>query len=167
MSYSKSTIRRAEEILGYGFAIDFGSRSYDVIDGVAYVDLFDGTDVVVGGTRDYKFAFNGKKYGTKYYNEVHVGSCAKSISITANWGVDCFEDDIKELLDWLAQNPVVDNLEGFGIKSKKIEDFSISVGSVEERNADKENALLEGFGYYIRRPVLFSVSGESNATRYF
>lgn len=42
MSHSKNTIRRAEQILGYGIGERQGKREYPVIDGVIYTDLFEG-----------------------------------------------------------------------------------------------------------------------------
>ncbi len=76
------------------------------------------------------------------------------------WGSDDFDTDIDGLLLWLSENPTTDSLDEAGVKSKKIEDFSVTKGSAEETVADVNIILHEGYGYYIRRPVIFDVSSE-------
>ena len=96
MSHSINTIRRAEQILGYGIGTGTGAREYPVIDGVIYTDLFEG-DLNVELPFEYRLAFNGKVGHTTYYNEIIVKSkCKSTVEVDAVWGSCEFDKEIKE-----------------------------------------------------------------------
>ena len=168
MSYSKSTIRRAEQILGYGITDIGGVREFTVIDGVINTDLFEG-DPTITGITDFKKAFNGRVGGTTYFNQIILtNSCKGTVEIDAIWGSCDFNDDISGLLEWLEENPATDSLDTAGVKSLKIEDFSQTSGTAEETQADINTILHNGYGFYVRRPVIFDVSSEHRHDhRYF
>lgn len=166
MAYSNATIRRAEQILGYGIKAGTGEREYPVIDGVVYTDLFSGTATVDGVT--FTPAFNGKKYGTTYYNELHVNSnCNRTVKVTAAWGSTTFETELKDLLDWIEENPAVDSLDSAGAKSLRIKDYAETFGTASEQTQDLTDVIDRGWGFYVRKPLIISVGETSNAAGYF
>ena len=117
MNHSTNTIRRAEQILGYGIGTGTGVREYPVIDGVIYTDLFEG-DLNVELPFEYKLAFNGKMGHTSYYNEIIVKSrCKSTVEVDAIWGSCEFDKEIKSLLDWLEAKGIVDTGYSFHIHS--------------------------------------------------
>ena len=166
MAYNPATIRRAEQMLGYGIKAGTGEREYPLIDGVVYTDLFSGTATVDGVT--FTPAFNGKKYGTTYYNELHVTSdCKRTVKVTATWGSAAFETELKDLLDWLEENPAVDGFDSAGSKSLRIKDYAETFGSAEEQTSDLNEIIDRGWGYYVRKPLIISVGETGNAAGYF
>lgn len=166
--YSNNVIRRAEQILGYGITTTAGERTYPIIDGVIYTDLFEGN-----APDGYTKALNGRVNGISYYNELivnnyHRSTCPKTASLTLTWGSTAFMTDIDELLQWLEDNPAVDSLDNAGVKSKKIEDFSVSYGSDEDKQNDIASVLKSTYGFYIRKPLIISIAPEQrDASRYF
>ena len=167
MSYSPNTIRRAEQILGYGIGTGTGVREYPVIDGVIYTDLFEG-DLNVELPFEYKLAFNGKVGHTSYYNEIIVKSrCQKSVEVDAVWGSCEFDKEIKELLDWLEDNHVTDSLDNAGTKSIRIKDTAETFSTGEEQSQTIYDLLSSGYGYYIRKPLIISFGENKDASRYF
>lgn len=171
MGYPKSVIRRAEQILGYGITETPGERVYPVIDGVVYTDLFQGdVEAIVGYTGTIRKSFNGRSNGVEYYNQIDlVARChLKEVTLDLDWGSECFNKEIDGLLEWLSENSAADNLDEAGVKSKKIEDFSVTKGTAEEKSNDISIILNEGFGFYIRRPLLIDVAREQkDGSRYF
>lgn len=172
MTYSKSIIRRAEQILGYGITDVAGVREYPVVDGVIYTDLFDGdVDVEIPNyTGSFKKAFNGKYNGLEYYNEIHLtGKCkTDTVELELNWGSKCFIKEIEDLLTWLQDNSAADILDNANVESKKNEDFNVRFKNSEESQASISDAINAGWGYYIRRPLIISVASEQrNDGRYF
>lgn len=169
MPYTKSVIRRAEQILGYGITDTTGTRTFPVIDGVVYADLFTGDATIEGFTGTITKTFNGRRNAMTYWNELRVVSChLKEVTVTATWGSEEFMTDIDGLLAWLDENPAAENLDTAGVKTKKMEDFSATYGTAEETNADINTILHDGFGYYIRRPFIIDVAREQkDASRYF
>lgn len=173
MGYAKSVIRRAEQILGYGITGVGGERTYPVIDGVVYMDLFNDSDFTINGYNGtIKKAFNGRVNGVEYFNQLFLDTryCKKlkEITIDLDWGSQCFDTEISGLLDWLTENTGADMLDDTGISSKKIEDFSVSYRDAEEKSLDLNLILNEGFGYYIRRPFIVDVAKEQkDASGYF
>lgn len=170
MPYTTTTIKRAEQVLGYGIADTQPSatvREYPVIDGVIYTDLFSG-NATIDGEVQTSVRFNGKQ-GTDYYNEVNYSSkCSDKVSISANWRSDTFMTEIAPLLDWLEADDPTTVLDSAGVASKKIEDFSVSYRTSSEKKEDLNNAFVDGFGYYIRRPLILDVSEEQRHNeRYF
>lgn len=161
MGYSGNTIRRAQQILGYGFNETNGPREYAVIDGIIYTDVFEG-DPTIEGITSYKKAFNGRVGGTTYFNQIILTSKCKTryMSVDASWGSCDFNEDIKGLLDWLEANPATTSLSEADVKSKKIEDFSVTKGTAEETSANVSVILNEGYGFYISRPLILDVSPE-------
>lgn len=167
MSYSTNTIRRAEQILGYGIGDFQGVREYPVIDGVIYTDLFEG-DLNVELPFEYKLAFNGKVGHTSYYNEIIVKSrCKQSVEVDAIWGSCEFDKEIKSLLDWLEANPVTDSLDNAGTKSIRIKDTAETFSTGEEQNQTIYDLLNSGYGYYIRKPLIISFGDNKDAAGYF
>lgn len=162
--------RRLEQILGYGFSNNGEPREYTVVDGVIYVDVFDG-DVTLPFNAKHRKAFNGRKNGMDYWNEIHLDTNkhnGKTVELNLAWGSCEFDSDVQSLLDWLEENPASDSLDDTGISSKKIEDFSVSFRDSSEKQADFNTTLENGYGFYIRRPLLVSVSSEQkDASRYF
>lgn len=167
--YSNSVIRRAEQILGYGISTTAGTRTFPVIDGVVYADLFTGDATIEDFTGTITKTFNGRRNALTYWNELRVVSChLKEVTVTATWGSTDFMTDIDGLLAWLDENPAVDNLDFAGTKSLKIEDYAETLGTVEETVSDINTILHEGFGYYIRRPFIIDVAREQkDGSRYF
>lgn len=166
MAHTISTIRRAEQILGYGIGTCEGEREYPVIDGVVYTDLFEGDATVDGVT--FTQAFNGVKNRTEYFNEIiPVRTHQKTVKVTAEWGSTEFMTDIKELLDWLEDNPSTDALDSAGTKSLRIKDYSETFGTAQEQTEDINTVLERGFGFYIRKPLIISFGEQPNAARYF
>lgn len=171
MAYSNSVIRRAEEILGYGITSIPGDRTYTVIDGVIYTDLFTGPVTIPGYAGGFTRAYNGKVNGLEYYNEIVLhkpNKCQQTVTLDLDWGSECFKNDINDLLEWLEDTPSTDDLDNAGIASKRIEDFSVSYRSGSDTGQDTYDALVRGWGYYIRRPSMVDVAGEQrDAARYF
>ena len=167
MSYSTNTIRRAEQILGYGIGTGTGVREYPVIDGVIYTDLFEG-DLETELPFEYKLAFNGKVGHTAYYNEIIVKSkCKSTVEVDAVWGSCEFDKEIKELLDWLEANPVTDSLDNAGTKSIRIKDAAETFSTGEEQTQAVNDLLNNSYGYYIRKPLIISFGENKDAARYF
>lgn len=167
MSYSTNTIRRAEQILGYGIGDFQGVREYPVIDGVIYTDLFEG-DLNVELPFEYKLAFNGKVGHTSYYNEIIVKSnCQSTVEVDAVWGSCEFNKEIEALLDWLEANPVTDSLDNAGTKSIRIKDTAETFNTGEEQNQTIYDLLNSGYGYYIRKPLIISFGDNKDAAGYF
>ena len=167
MSYLASTIRRAEQILGYGIGTGTGVREYPVIDGVIYTDLFEG-DLNVELPFGYRLAFNGKVGYTTYYNEIIVESkCKNTVEVDAVWGSCEFNNEIESLLDWLESNPVTDSLDNAGTKSIRIKDTAETFNTGEEQNQTIYNLLNSGYGYYIRKPLIISFGENKDAAGYF
>jgi hypothetical protein len=170
MAYSKSIIRRAEQILGYGITNIPGSRQYPVIDGVVYTDLFEGDVEIENYSGSFKKAFNGQFNGLEYYNEIHLLSKCKqsNLELDLEWGNSCFFKEIKDLLDWLQDNPTSSSLDNASVESKKIEDFTVRFKNSEESQASIRDAINSVWGYYIRKPLIISVAREQrNDWRYF
>lgn len=166
MAYSNATIRRAEQILGYGIKSGTGEREYPVIDGVVYTDVFEGTATVDGVT--FTPAFNGKRYGVEYYNELHVsGNCKRTVKVTAAWGSTKLMTELEDLLDWIEANPAVDGFDSAGSKSLRIKDYAETFGTAEEQTADLYEIIDRGWGYYVRKPLIISVGETGNAAGYF
>ena len=167
MSHSINTIRRAEQILGYGIGDFQGVREYPVIDGVIYTDLFEGkleTELPF----EYKLAFNGKVGHTAYYNEIIVMSgCKSTVEVDAVWGSCDFDKEIKSLLDWLEANPVTDSLDNAGTKSIRIKDVSETFNTGEEQTQTLNDLLNNSYGYYIRKPLIISFGDNKDAAGYF
>ena len=167
MAYSKNTIRRAEQILGYGITDTAGTRTFTVIDGIIYTDLFEGVPTI-DGLDDYRVTFNGHA-NADYLNQIHV-YCrdGQEVEVTADWGSTTFETEIKDLLDWLESNGGMGSVETANVQSKKIEDFTVSYKSTEEAQDSQDAALLNVWSYYIRRPLIIGISSEKlDAARYF
>lgn len=145
----------------YGINKVSGERTYPIVDGVAYVDLFQ-YDILTDYTGEIKKAFNGQFNGMEYFNELHfVGKCRpKYITLEASWGSKCFMQEIKQLLDWLEENTFEDSMDNAAVKSLKIEDFSITQGTVEETEKSKLDSLMGSFSFYIRNPIILGVSPE-------
>ena len=149
--------RRVEALLGYGIGAGTGEREYPVLDGVVYTDLFSGTPTV--SVSGFTLAFNGRKYGTAYYNEIIVGDVkADTVTVNATWGSDEFNDDIDGLIEWATNHKP--EFDAAGITSKKIEDFSVSLADAEKRQDDFSVILNEGYGYYVRKPSVLEINGE-------
>lgn len=167
MSHSINTIRRAEQILGYGIVTGTGVREYPVIDGVIYTDLFEG-DLNVELPFEYKLAFNGKVGHTVYHNEIIVKSkCKSTVEVDAVWGSCDFNKEIKSLLDWLEANPVTDSLDNSGTKSIRIKDTAETFSTGEEQTQTVNDLLNSGYGYYIRKPLIISFGENKDAAGYF
>lgn len=167
MSHSTNTIRRAEQILGYGIGDFQGVREYPVIDGVIYTDLFEG-DLNVELPFEYKLAFNGKVGHTSYYNEIIVkGKCQSTVEVDAVWGSCEFDKEIKALLDWLETNSVTDSLDNAGTKSIRIKDTAETFSTGEEQTQTVNDLLNSGYGYYIRKPLIISFGDNKDAAGYF
>ena len=167
MAYSSSTIRRAEQILGYGIGTGTGAREYPVIDGVIYTDLFEG-DLETELPFEYKLAFNGKVGHTSYYNEIIVKSkCKNTVEVDAVWGSCEFDKEIEPLLDWLEANPVTDSLDNAGTKSIRIKDTAETFSTGEEQSQTVNDLLNSGYGYYIRKPLIISFGENKDAAGYF
>ena len=167
MAYSTNTIRRAEQILGYGIGTGTGVREYPVIDGVIYTDLFEG-DLNVELPFEYRLAFNGKVGHTSYYNEIIVKSkCKNTVEVDAVWGSCDFDKEIKSLLDWLEANPITDSLDNAGTKSIRIKDTAETFSTGEEQIQTLNNLINNSYGYYIRKPLIVSFGENKDAARYF
>lgn len=153
--------RRAEAILGYGISDKEGARVYRVLDGIIYTDLFEGA-VPTG----YRRGFNGRQ-DTDYFNELYVDKRLRGkVELDLAWGSKTFNLEIKGLLDWLALNAGLDTSNA-GVKSKRIEDFSITNGTAEEQQDDINVAISNEYGFYIRRPLIINVGEQRDAGRYF
>jgi hypothetical protein len=168
---NKNTMRRIEQIVGYGISDTEGKRTFTPVDGILYVDLFEGDIPEELGVK----SFNGRKNGVTYFNQIELSKnysksyCKQGdVTLELNWGSNEYNEEIKGLADWLEENPAVDNLDDAGVKSKKIEDFSVTKGTAAETQADINIILHDGYGYYIRRPLIVGVSQENkDASRYF
>jgi len=171
MSYSNNTIRRVEQILGYGIKQAASSdRTYNIVNGVLYTDLFTGNITITGYDSTYTKAFNGHTNGVTYFNELILDdehACGEVV-VTAAWGSEEFNIDIDNLFSWVECKDPTNSLNTAGIASKKIEDFSVSYKSAEEKQNDLMSILNNGFGYYIRKPLIIDVSRkQKDAGRYF
>lgn len=156
-----NTIRRAEQILGYGITKTSGKRYFTVVDGVIYTDLYTG-EVTLPFTDKFKKAFNGRVNGMTYFNEIRLDTnCydGKDVELELAWGSTDFDDDIQGLTDWI-EDTGDESLDNVGVKSKKIEDFNVSYSDAEETEDSKQSALIDTYGFYIRRPLIIGISSE-------
>ena len=169
MSYSTRTIRRAAQILGYSLADCGGARSFNVVDGTIYTDVFTGDVTIANYTGTITKAFNGKTSGTDYYNEIILDCSSRrleTVSLDLAWGSDDLICELKDLLDYLQADTF--DIDDAGISSKKIEDFTVSLKTADETLNDKSRIINENFSFYIRRPLIVSVSRENrHDERYF
>lgn len=166
---SVNVIRRAEKILGYGITDVSGEREYPVIDGVVYADLFTGTPTIDGYTGNTKLTFNGSQ-ATPYKNQIALDPkrCKQTVKITATWGSQVFLSEIDELLQWLEENNFTDAADEAGIRSKKIEDFSVTYRDAEEVQSSTYDTIRAAWSFYIRSVILISVTPEQKHDyRYF
>ena len=166
---STNTLRRAESILGYGIQTGTGSRTYTVIDGTVYTDLFSGTPTIDGYTGTIKTRFNGSQ-STSYYNEIILepSHCTRTVDVTAAWGSAAFLTEIDELLTWLDDNPFTTMADSSSVKSKKIEDFSVTMNTSEDTSSAFYDAVRSAWSFYIRNVLIISVSPEQkNDYKYF
>lgn len=165
--YNQSTIRRAEQILGYGIATGTGVREYPVIDGVVYTDVFEGAATVEGLT-DVATGFNGKKNGTVYKNELYITSkCPKTVKVTAAWGSTALQTELKDLLDWIKDDSVVDSLDTTATKSLRIKDYSETFATASEVSENVNAIVMRGWGFYVRRPLIISFGEQKDAAGHF
>lgn len=168
MAYKTSTIRRAEQILGYGIQDGTGEREYPVIDGVVYTDVFTGEATVEGYTGKITRAFNGKINGLGFYNQLYVNKCKHStVKVTAAWGSADLMAELKTLLDHLDTVDIVESLDGVATKSLRIKDYSETFATAEEQTDSLNTVLYREYGYYIRRPLIVSIGSTTDAARYF
>ena len=162
---SKQAKFRTRQTIGYDWRPYPDTRTYPVIDGVVYVDVFMAED-----NNDGKYSFNGDR-NADYYNQIVLDDCdskLKTITLELEWGSSQFECDIKPMVDWYDANPASKLLSGAGVKSKKIEDYSVTKGTAEETIDDIQVSMVEAFGYFIRRPLIVSIAGDQkDAGRYF
>lgn len=168
MPYTANTLRRAESILGYSLSSQAGAREYSVIDGVLYTDVFEGTPTIGGYTGTIKTRFNGSQT-TAYKNEIILDKCKDGkYTVTATWGSAALEAELKDLLDWIEANDFTEDLGNSGAKSLKIEDFSITKENADEAALSYWRSISSGWSFYIRTPILLSVSPEQRYDhRYF
>ena len=157
--------RRLENIIGYGISNTAGEREFILIDGVIYADLFEGTPTVEGMTVT-GVRFNGKQGGT-YFNEIRVDSTdwckdETTVKVTADWGSDTFETDAQELLDYISSNATGEA----GVRSKKIEDFSVTVAGGEESINDFWQYVNLNWGWMIRNSLLIDIAPERDTDDY-
>lgn len=170
MSLSKTTIRRAEKILGYGIDCIQEDRTYPVIDGVVYTDAFEGDVELAGYTGTFKPAFNGKSTGMEYYNELKLtGKCLpKQVTVLASWGSSCLNKELADLFAWIEGDDFADSADGAGVRSLKIEDFSITKGTSSDSENSLDDTIKRHWSFYIRNPMIISVSPEHlHDYRYF
>lgn len=169
MTYTTTTIIRAQTILGYGLSDISGEREYTPVDGVLYTDVFESEPTLTGYSGSFKLAFNGKVGGSRYYNEIWLNdSCVNSVTVDAVWGSCDLMEDIGQLLAWIQDDTPQDALDDSGISSKKIEDFSVSFKSAEQSQSDMNHQIEKYFGYFIRKPIILDVASEQKHDyRYF
>ena len=148
---NNNTLRRAKSILGYGITSGVGNRTFPVIDGIAYTDVFTSLN------GDYKTSFNGDK-NTTYKNQVEADG--EEITLSGTWGSAELIAELEPLLTWLQNNTLESSLDNAGVKRKDIEDFSITLGTAQEVNSDRRAVLLDEFSFYIRNPLIIGVSKE-------
>lgn len=170
MSYSNSTIKRAEQILGYGLSDDAGKRYFTVIGNKIYTDVYTSTATVPNYSGTVREAFNGDR-NSDYYNEIILDDdCldGQEVELNLTWGSSTLKSELDSLLAWIDDDDPTDALDNSDIKSKKIEDFSVSLTDSDESIKRKDNALLSGYSYYIRRPFILNISAEhTDDYRYF
>lgn len=161
MAYTTNELRRAEALLGYGIQNGSGQRKYVVVDDVVYTDLFQGEPTIDGYTGTITKRFNGR-YGTTYFNEIVLEphKCKREVTVGATWGSSDFLAEIDELLEWIHENPFTEQADNAGIKSVKIEDFSATQGTAEETKTSFYDALRASWSFYIRNPLIISVTPE-------
>lgn len=161
------TQRRLESVVGYGLSDTSGVRQFPVIDGVIYTDLFSGdaTTVTVDGFEVTGVRFNGIQ-GSEYNNEIRVKEqkCKDEtlVDVDASWGDIEFEADAEGLIDYIGAN----GTGSAGIRSKKIEDFSVTVASGEETINDFWSFVNLNWGFLIRRPFIIDVAPERTRDDY-
>lgn len=168
MAYSANTIRRVEQIIGYGLSDVSGERNYTPVDGILYTDAFEGDATLTGYTGTFVKRFNGKQ-GMTFFNEIILsGKCLGEVTVNAAWGSNDLECELKPLLDWVEADDPNALIDDAGVASKKIEDFSVSFRDSEETKAQTIDGLISGYGFYIRRPFILDVSEEHRRNeRYF
>jgi hypothetical protein len=161
MAYSDNTLHRAEAILGYGIgSATAGVRTYRVVDGIIYTDLFTDKPVIDGYTGTLTTRFNGSQR-TPYFNEIVLNDkCQPEVSITAAWGNDTFTTEVDDLLKWLEDNPFADIADNSSVQSKKIEDSSTTFKDSDEAGSSFYDAVRGVWSFYIRNPIIISVTPE-------
>lgn len=157
--------RRVEGILRYAYNIRPGVREFNIINGIAYVDVF-----TPDGTEPGEVRFNGKLGLTEYANEIvmprnHRGD---TIRLELIWGNSVFEGDILELIEWVEDWDAGTSLDNASTRSKKIEDFSVTFEDAVESEERTSQRLNDLFGFYLRRITIVDVAEEQrDAGRYF
>lgn len=130
--YLKIATARLEELLCMQLCGDDDERTYGTRLGyrTVYVDPFtDIISVTIDGdqTTDYTTKqndrFNGSWYNIIEFDRKQTG---ENIVVDADWGFDCLPVDLQLLLARLFDQGSVEQTSDGAVKSKKIEDFSVT-----------------------------------------
>jgi hypothetical protein len=131
-TYLKIATERLEELLCMTLCGDSDERTYETRTGyrTLYVDPFtDVTSVTIDGNETTEFTvkqndkFNGSWYNVIQFDRKQTG---KNVVVDADWGFNPMPSDLQLLLAGLFnQNSVGQTTDG-QVKSKSIEDFSVT-----------------------------------------
>lgn len=109
------------------------ARTFDIRDGykTVFTDIFTNvTNVEVDGTvldtTEYSLRQWDKRTGTWFNSIVFTDSQTGEVSITADWGFDCFPVDLKMLIAKAFAQISTKNTSNSLVSSKQVEDFRIS-----------------------------------------
>lgn len=130
--YLKISTNRLEELLCMDLCGDDGERTYEARYGyrTVYVDPFTDIDsVTIDGEAQDAFTikqndrFSGSWFNVIEFDTVRAG---EKIVVAADWGFDSVPVDLQLLLARLFDQGSVEQTSDSQVKSKKIEDFSVT-----------------------------------------
>lgn len=171
MTYSNNVIHRVEQILGYGLSNTAGARTYTVIGSIIYADVYTGNPTIQGYSGKIRKSFNYNANGVSFFNELMLEDDSmdgKQVEVTATWGSPDLLSELDELLAWLKDTDPTNKMDDAGISTKQIEDFHVVTRNGSLTSEGYKKALIDGFGFYIRKPLIVNISSEQrNDWRYF
>lgn len=141
-TYIKIATQRLELLLCMKLCGESGERTYQSWNGyrTLYVDVFrDITSVTVAGAARTDFIkrqnelFNGNWYNIIEFDE---RLCGERVVVNATWGFEGLPVDLEQLLANMFDQCSIDRRTDNRVKSKKIEDFSVTY---------KDEASFESF----------------------
>lgn len=135
--YLEITLERIAQLLCINFTKETATRTYDVRIGYRTVntDVFTGTPVVsVNGVVQDAATYSVRQFDNQngtWFNSIvfkrHLPRTADSITVLADWGFDTLPADLRMFVaSMFAQVSATDSSASPAVKSKKIEDFTVT-----------------------------------------
>lgn len=141
--YIKIATEQLASLICMDLTSDSGTRAYSVRSGyrTIFTSPFTGTPTVtVDGSSAGEYSvrqfdnLNGTWYNSIVFKK-HLDRTAEQVEVTADWGFDCLPVDLQSLLAELFDD--VTNHIDMRVKSKQIEDFSVTYNDMSNFDAIK------------------------------